>query len=70
MTHAIHLLVAPMLNAQTEFAHAYPNIKAIHIQCVDLNVSLVTTVLVIKHVSKTNASIHVLVLVVRMQSVM
>ena len=39
MTHVIHLLAVQMLNAQTEHANAYPNIKAILIQCVDPSVS-------------------------------
>jgi hypothetical protein len=39
MIHAIHRLVVQMLNVQTEFVNAYPNIKEILIQSVDLNVS-------------------------------
>lgn len=39
MTHAIHLLVVQTLNVLMEYAHVYPNIKAILIRCVALNVS-------------------------------
>jgi hypothetical protein len=70
MTHVTHLLVAPMLNVPTEFAHAYLNIKAIHIQCVVLNVSLTMTVQEIRHASGISVSIHVLVLADRMLFVM
>lgn len=70
MTHATHLLVVQMLNVRMEFAHAYLNIKAIHTQCVALNVSLTMTALEIKLVSIINAKIHVQDLVVKMQFVM
>lgn len=39
MIHAIHLLVVQMLNVQTEYVHAYLNIKEILIPCAVLNVS-------------------------------
>lgn len=70
MIHVIHLPVAPMLNVQTEFALAYLNIKATLIQCAALNVSLTMTALETKHVSTTNAKIHVQVLAGKMLFVM
>lgn len=70
MIHAIHLLVVPMLNVRTEYAHAYQSTKVIRTPCAVLNVSLTMTVLGTNHVSETNVSIHVLDLVVKMQFAM
>jgi hypothetical protein len=70
MILAIHLLVAPMLNVRTEYAHAYRSTKVIRTQCAVLNASLTMIVLETSRVSETNVSIHVLDLVVKTQFVM
>lgn len=70
MIHVTHLHVVPTPNVQTAFAHVCLNIKAILTLCVVLNVSSTMIALETKHVSITNAKIHVLVLVVKMLSVM
>lgn len=69
MTRAIHPHVVQMLNALMGNVIVFPNFKEIHTRDVDLNVSKVQNVNVIKHVSAISAKILVRALVLRTQYV-